>query len=337
MGVRGAQLVYRPKIIPHHLMKAKKWQFLEKIKSIEHLHTFHNQPVYDGIQLMAKNGDNIKYTINFINDHHENMGIQFIDLNFCCPGHKVRPKFRGGELLKKPIEIIKVVDQVLKYTDLPISVKIRKGYGPTDNPYKLCKLLKQEFGKNLGWITINRAPVKMESVNMNSLESDLKVFQKAQEGLDHVIPLIANGSITTPEDFNILLRSELIDGIMIGRGALGNPLIFSNIVQPSLIQSKNRLQTQIIKDLTKFFEIGSKYSHGDTATWVSIGKLKRQLYYFIKHYYLSQKKDLPPGYGKSTWRHTYFSRSEFKTHLKNAFPFVSASKWVSLFDNIPSL
>ncbi len=331
MGRNGAQLLYRPKIRANHLMKAQNWQYLEKIPQIENLTTFTRDPVYDGFQLIAKNKDPIKYAIKFIDAHAQDIGVQFIDLNFCCPGYKVRPQDRGGELLKKPLEIIKVIDQVLKYTDLPVSIKIRRGYTIKDSPFSLCQRIKNEFGSNISWIAINRAPVKMEGVNEAKLRSDISPFIDASQGLERTIPLIANGDIWTPADIKRILESHTVNGYMIGRAALGNPWIFKDLHHslPSESKSFDNFQRIITQQLEDLFHVIEHYLTEKGRTWVKIGKLKALLYYFIKNYYKSIREDLPSGFGFSTWHTSHFSKDEFIEQLNRGLPFLSHDQWVS--------
>ena len=130
MAINGARLVYRPKILPQHLLKAPNWQYWAKIKKISQVKTPSGKSVFDGIQIIARPGDPIKKAVKYIDNYANKIGIHFIDLNFCCPGYKVLPKRRGGDLLKDPETIIQVISEVIKFTSLPISIKIRKACIP---------------------------------------------------------------------------------------------------------------------------------------------------------------------------------------------------------------
>ena len=335
MAVNGAQLVTRPKILPHHLLKAKKWQRWEKIKGIKALTTPDGKPVYDGIQLIARPGDPIKPAISFINNASSQLGVSFIDLNFSCPGHKVRPQRRGGELLKHPTEILRVIEEVLKYSNLPVSLKLRSGYNVTDTPKELCRQIFQQFGTNIAWITMNRAPVKMGDTHTEQILRDFSAFQQTLEATSYKIPIIANGGISTNVDQEQLLKHASVAGIMIGRGALGYPSLFQHMSTSipatnscAEIPSKvTPLSIRIQADLTSLFQIIPKYIKGSTGRWCSMGELKRLLFYYIKSYYSSQNLGLPLGCGFSRWHKTHFTPLEFRQTLTTFFPFIPASTW----------
>ncbi len=120
-------------------MKAFEWQKFQKIQNLENLKTPWNESVYDGIQLLARPDDPIKNSVREISQQKYEIGIQFIDLNFSCPGYKVKPQNRGGELMKYPEKIREVVEKVLKFTSLPVSVKIRRGYTIKDSPVEVLR------------------------------------------------------------------------------------------------------------------------------------------------------------------------------------------------------
>ena len=329
MAINGARLVYRPKILPQHLLKAPNWQYWAKIKKISQVKTPSGKIVYDGIQIIARPGDPIKKAVKYIDNYASKFGIQFLDLNFCCPGYKVLPKRRGGDLLKNPETIIKVISEAMKFTSLPISIKTRKGFLNSDTPTKLCSLIKREFGENIAWIAINRAPVKMEYVDFSLIKNDYKPFQQAIDAVEGKIPIIANGSIESYHDINFIKENVNINGFMIGRAALGNQTIFQDILDSkySGIEANKKNNAQIITKFEELFKIISKYQKGPSGRFCSIGELKKILFYYIKHYFESQNKQLPPGYGFSKWNNQKFSLDSLVKALFKIFPIISKETW----------
>jgi len=329
MAINGARLVYRPKILPQHLLKAPNWQYWAKIKKISQIKTPSGKSIYDGIQIIARPNDPIKKAIKYIDNYASKIGIHFIDLNFCCPGYKVLPKRRGGDLLKDPETIIQVISEVMKFTSLPISIKIRKGFLNSDTPTKLCTLVRREFGENIGWIAINRAPVKMEDVDFTLIKNDYKPFQQALDAVEGKIPIIANGSIEKYHDINIIEKNVNINGFMIGRAALGNQTIFHNILDPSYsgFEANKIDNAQIISKFEELFKIISKYQNGPSGRFCSMGEIKKILFYYIKYYFESQNKQLPPGYGFSKWINQKFSPEILIRALFKIFPIISEKTW----------
>lgn len=326
MGQNGAQLLFRPKILPQHLLKAKEWQFWEKIKQINKIKTPLGKKIYDGIQMIARPNDPIRPAIEFINSNAKKMGISFIDLNFCCPGYKVLPQKRGGELLRTPDLVIKVISRVLKYSDLPISMKIRKGYTQNDSPMELCQRIRKEFGKNIGWISLNRAPVKMAGVNMSQVQNDVSSFQEAYDAVEGIIPILANGGINDTFQFQEISQNTEVSGFMIGRAAMGNSRIFyqaSQFFQPNL----STKDWTIEQELQNLFAIVDKYKKGPSGRWVSIGNLKRLLFYYIKAFHENNSQQIPSGYGFSKWNQTNFTKDSFIEALVKIFPAIPKTSW----------
>jgi len=335
MAINGARLVYRPKILPQHLLKAPNWQYWAKIKKISQVKTPSGKSVYDGIQIIARPSDPIKKAIRHIDNYASKFGIQFLDINFCCPGYKVLPKRRGGDLLKDPEAIIEVISEVMKFTSLPISIKIRKGFLNSDTPTKLCTLIRREFGENIAWIAFNRAPVKMENVDFTQIKNDYEPFQQAIDAVEGKIPIIANGSIETYHDINIIEKNVNINGFMIGRAALGNQTIFHNILDPSYsgFEANKIDNAQIISKFEELFKIITKYQNGPSGRFCSMGEIKKILFYYIKHYFASMNKQLPPGYGFSKWNKQFFSAESLVRALFKIFPTISEITWKKWIDS----
>ena len=339
MGQFGAQVLFRPKILPQHLLKAKKWQFWQKIPRILSMQTPNQSPIFDGIQLIARPDDPLKPALEFISHNAKSLGIQFIDLNFCCPGYKVLPQKRGGELLN-PIHhdlILQVIETTLKYADLPISIKIRKGYTIQDSPKKLLNTIFKQFGTNIAWITVNRAPVKMGGVNLDKIVHDNTSFLEAIESVEQQIPIIANGGIRSVTDVEEISAEAPVHGVMIGRGALGNPHIFTTCSQAQIDFSKHETDEELspfLNGLSHFFEIAQKYSKGNKGRWITIGELKRQLFYFLKYYFESAHQQPPAGFGFDKWNRSHFTSNELKKILQKHFSQISTSQWNDWFRNL---
>lgn len=323
MGQAGAELVFRPKILPQHLLKAKIWQKYEMIKEIQKLTTPTKMQVFDLIQIIARPDDPIKAAIQYIEQNADQLGIFGIDLNFSCPGYKVLPQRRGGELLKNPDIIFKVIEQVFKYTSLPVSVKIRRGYLMQDSPTQLCAQLKNY---DLAWITVNRAPVKVGPQMGDFIRNDYTPFQQAYNTLEGKIPLIANGQLD-PTLTNIGTLLFGCKGIMIGTAAMGNPTIF----HPT--QIKNTLKVQIRIDLENLFQIINKYQMGQSGRWCTIGPIKQLLFFYIKHHIEEQGRQMPPGTGFTKWTKTKYTTKEFCELLNYLIPEIGLAQWQKWIKN----
>jgi len=350
----GAKIVFRPKIIPFDLLKSKIWQFHQQIRLTKPssgkktknncIGIIKNAKFIDGVQLLVRDDDPIKNTVNFLSENADKLNIQFIDLNFSCPGYKILPHNRGGELLKYPNRIKNIVEKVLKYSSIPVSVKIRKGYTSKDNPKQVCKILK-DF--DLAWVTINRAPVKRGSIDPISLKNDYSPFIIAENVVDGAFPLIANGDLDSCNQIDVLLKKTNIKAIMISRSALGFPYIFSKLIQsysdPILnshsISNSNTIKDQIFSNnqinsifneiFEILFKIADKYSKVANGYWISISQMKNILIHFIRKYYLLQNATPPAGYGINSWKKKKFSYKTLAKSIYSIFNFIPEKKWLN--------
>ncbi len=144
-----------------------------------------------------------------------------IDINMGCPAPKVAMNGGGASLMKNPRlagEIVKAVSQAV---DIPVTVKIRKGWDDNSvNAVELAKILEENGAAAIAVHGRTR-------MQMYSGEVDYDIIRRVKEAVD--IPVIGNGDITDVQSAAIMLEKTGCDAIMIGRGALGNPWIFQQI------------------------------------------------------------------------------------------------------------
>ena len=144
-----------------------------------------------------------------------------IDINMGCPVKKIYSNGEGSALMKSPELIEKIVRAVSNSVSLPTTVKIRTGIDSEHINAVECALAAEAGGASL--ITVHgRTREEMYSGAVNG-----DVIKAVKNSVK--IPVIANGDITTAEGAKELLSYTGADGIMIGRGAVGNPYIFSEI------------------------------------------------------------------------------------------------------------
>lgn len=149
-----------------------------------------------------------------------------IDINMGCPVPKITNKNLAGASLMRDHERAVNIVKALKNADLgvPVSVKTRLGWGSDDDILEFAPKLEQA-GADL--ISVHgRTKVQGYSGKANWQRiGEVKKLLK--------IPVLANGDINSAEDIEECLKITGADGVMIGRGALGNPWIFSFVPPPS--------------------------------------------------------------------------------------------------------
>ena len=144
-----------------------------------------------------------------------------IDINMGCPVKKITSNGEGSALMKNPELCGKIVEAVKKATSLPVTVKIRAGWDKdTINAPEVAKIV-ESAGASLICV---HARTKEQ---LYAPGVDLSVIANVKKSVS--VPVIGNGDVYSPEDAERMLNETGCDGIMIGRGALGNPWLFSAI------------------------------------------------------------------------------------------------------------
>lgn len=154
-----------------------------------------------------------------VSDH----GFVGIDINMGCPAPKIVKNNSGSALLSQPKLVFDIVSEVVKATDLPVSVKIRKGINGIDS---------LEAAHN-----IEKAGAKRITVHGRTREE----YYQGMADWDYIgkvascvnIPVVGNGDIVSYENAVEKMRLYNLIGVSIGRAAIGNPFIFDEIVKKS--------------------------------------------------------------------------------------------------------
>lgn len=145
-----------------------------------------------------------------------------IDINMGCPMHKIVGNGEGSALMKNPelaARIVSATVKALKHT--PVTVKIRAGWdSESKNAPEMAKMLEAAGAS----IICVHGRTREEMYNPGI---DIGIIKEVKKAVS--IPVIGNGDIYTCEDAKRMLGITGCDGIMIGRGALGNPWLFAEI------------------------------------------------------------------------------------------------------------
>lgn len=141
-----------------------------------------------------------------------------IDINMGCPAPKIAGNGDGSALMKDSALAAKIVAEVKSAVDVPVTVKIRKGW---DEHSVNCV----PFAKHMEEAGADAIAVHGRTRSQQySGAADWDAISAVKQAVS--VPVIANGDVFAPEDGKALLQHTGADGIMIGRGAMGNPWIF---------------------------------------------------------------------------------------------------------------
>jgi nifR3 family TIM-barrel protein len=149
----------------------------------------------------------------------EARGAHVVSINFGCPVPKVVKHNGGSALLREPHTVEAVVRAVVAATALPVVPKIRIGWDQASvNAEDIARRCEQAGAAALVIHGRTRAQGYSGRANWDVIAAVKKAVG---------IPVIGNGDLFTPEDVALQLKQSGVDGVMLGRGAMGNPWIFS--------------------------------------------------------------------------------------------------------------
>ena len=153
----------------------------------------------------------------------EERPFDILDINMGCPVPKVVNNGDGSALMKNPVLAGKIIEKVASAIKKPVTVKIRKGFDEEHVNAVEMAHIAQESGA---------AAVAVHGRTREqyySGKADWDIIRQVKEAVS--IPVIGNGDILTAQDVIAMKEQTGCDGFMIGRGAQGNPWIFSQILQ----------------------------------------------------------------------------------------------------------
>ena len=149
------------------------------------------------------------------------LGAQIIDINMGCPAKKVLKKAAGSALLRDPNLVKDILTAVVSAVDVPVTLKIRTGWSTDQrNGLDIANIAQDAGIQALAVHGRTRACGFKGEVEYDTIAAIKQALN---------IPVIANGDINTAEDAAHVLSYTGADGIMIGRGAQGNPWLFQQV------------------------------------------------------------------------------------------------------------
>lgn len=149
-------------------------------------------------------------------------GASIVDINMGCPTPKIVKNGEGSALMLNPNLVGRIVKAVSQTVHLPVTVKVRKGWDEGSINADEIAMIAEENGAKA--VTVHGRTREQ----FYSGKADWAIIKQVKQSVK--IPVIGNGDIVTPEDAKRMLEYTGCDGIMIGRGAQGNPWIFSRVI-----------------------------------------------------------------------------------------------------------
>ncbi len=167
-----------------------------------------------GVQIFGENLDHLA----LLAQHVEEKGADFVDLNFGCPVNKVVKKGAGAGVLKDLRRLTQILKVVKKAIHIPLTIKVRTGWNEErKNAHTVSHIA---YNEGISWMTIHGRTRTQAYLGL----SDWDYIQNVKE--TSKLPIIGNGDLTSAQKALKYLKQSNCDAVMIGRGALKNPLIF---------------------------------------------------------------------------------------------------------------
>ena len=148
--------------------------------------------------------------------------IDIIDVNMGCPAPKIVKNGEGSCLMKTPELVGKIVKSLVESQSKPVTIKFRKGFD--DDHVNAVEIAKIAEANGAAAVAVHGRTREQ----YYSGSADWEIIRQVKEAV--AIPVIGNGDVDSPEKAKAMLQETGCDGVMIGRGARGNPWIFHRIL-----------------------------------------------------------------------------------------------------------
>ena len=168
------------------------------------------------MQIFGSDPETMGYSAKYVSELAD-----IVDINMGCPAPKVVKNGDGSKLLLDLSKAEEIIKAVVQNSKVPVTLKFRKGWD--NNNIVACELAKIAEKNGISAITIHGRTRD----EFYSGKADWDIIKKVKESVN--IPVIGNGDIVDEESAKQMLEYTGVDGIMIGRGSMGNPWIFTQI------------------------------------------------------------------------------------------------------------
>lgn len=188
-------------------------------KNTESLLQIHPKEVPVSLQLFGADPKIVSEMAKRIEDRP----FSILDINMGCPVPKVVKNGEGSALMKNPKLVYELVNAVVRAIEKPVTVKIRKGFD--DNCINAVEIAKIAEEAGAAAVAVHGRTREQ----YYSGKADWEIIRQVKEAVH--IPVIGNGDVTSGERAISMMEQTGCDGVMIARGAQGNPWIFSELLE----------------------------------------------------------------------------------------------------------
>ena len=217
-----------------------------------------------GVQIFGSDPDIMAYAAELFAREY---GADLIDVNMGCPVPKVCGNREGSFLMTEPQLVEKIVSAVARKIQIPLTVKMRRGFSDGDETAPEIARICEASGASA--VTVH-GRFRSQYYAGKSCPDTIRRVKEAVK-----IPVIASGDVCTREDAEALFVNTGCDGIMIGRGALGAPWIFEEIVKGTRVEKTAGLVKACVE---RQFALGLE----DKGERIAAREMKKHLAWYLK-------------------------------------------------------
>ena len=259
----GASIVYTEFVSAEGIIR-------ENLKTLDMI-KFNESERPIGVQIFGDNPEVVGKSARFIYDNYK---PDLIDINFGCPVPKITKKGAGSAALKNLNLMEQIVRSVVKHVpDIPITAKMRSGWDSNNIVAIEAGLLLQELG--IKAVTLHARTTKQSYSGF----SDWELIAKLKETLS--IPVIGNGDVNSIASYKQIKEISNCDAVMIGRGALGNPWIFKEIIH--YIENKIFIKPTMCEIINTSLEHIELLNENKSIV-ASVNLSKKHLNFYLKNF-----------------------------------------------------
>lgn len=233
----------------------------------------------------------------------EELPFDILDINMGCPVPKIVNNGDGSALIKNPLLAGEIIEKTARAIQKPVTVKIRKGFDEEHiNAVEMAHIAQESGAAAIAVHGRTRE-------QYYSGKADWEIIRKVKEAVK--IPVIGNGDVWTPQDAIDMRKQTGCDGVMIGRGAQGNPWIFKQILHYE--QTGELLEKPSPQEVTEMILRHAKMQMEFKGEYIGMREIRKHAAWYTAGYKNSAKLR-----GKINETETYEELKELLSHLGNA-------------------
>lgn len=249
-----------------------------------------------GVQIFGSDIESLTFAASKVSKDFD-----IVDINMGCPAPKVVKNGDGSKLLQDLDLVGNIVEEVVKASSVPVTVKIRKGWTKKEDVSVQAARIIEQAGASM--ITIHGRTRD----EFFSGDVDLEAIKKVKQEVH--IPVIGNGNIVDEESALKMFEYTGVDGIMIGRASMGNPWLFSKVIH--YLQTGEKLEEPSNKEKLETIIEHINIEVKKKGERVGIPELRKHLAGYIKN--------LPNASKMRVKVNQINSKSELIDYLKECF------------------